>query len=640
MTTFKVGIIGTGIRAPLPGVTGYGMAHAHAAGYAASPDAEIVAAADINPVALKAFCDKHNVPRGYLSADEMLANEELDIVSICLWPHLHAPMTIKVAEAGVKAGKPIKAIHCEKPMALTYGDAKRMVEVCDANNVVLTFNHMRRFGAPFQKAKALLKDGAIGELERLEAYTGDLYDWGTHWFDMLFFYNDETPVEWVIGQMEPKGGASIFGVILEGQGLSLFKYANGVAGLMVTGSSSFYGQGSGFKSGGCGNRLIGSKGIIEVAVQGGPELRIRSEATGGVWQTVELEVGGLHGSHLHVEAIFDLIDALKTGREPELSGHRALQTAELIFATYESSRRRGRVDLPLDIEDAPFIEMLNNDDITTWPEAYVEANGINLHYWRTGDGSKPPFVLCHGFSDNGLCWTPVARALEADFDVIMYDARGHGLSDAPDEGYTTEDHAADLAELVKALGLEKPAIMGHSMGGSTVGMAAATYAELFGKVLLEDPAWWDDKSPRQMMSEEEREAWVQQRRDNIVAQSKLSRAALIARCREQSPTWPAVEWGPWATSKQQLSPNVATGRKNKPRPWCEIAGAIESPALLITADTDKGAIITPELAKAAGELNAKIEVANVAGVGHCIRREDFDAYMAVVKAFLTNPLSV
>jgi len=634
MTIFKVGIIGTGIRPPLPGVTGYGMAHAHAPGYTASPDAEIVAAADINPVALKAFCDQHHVPRGYLSADEMLANEELDIVSICLWPHLHAPMTIKVAGAGVRA------IHCEKPMALTYGDAKKMVEICDANNVVLTFNHMRRFGAPFQKAKALLKDGAIGELERLEAYTGDLFDWGTHWFDMLFFYNDDTPVEWVIGQIEAKGSASIFGVVLEGQGLSLFKFVNGVAGLMVTGSGGFHGQGSGLRSRGCGNRLIGSKGTIEVAVQGGPELRIRNEATGGVWQTVELEAGGLHGSHLHVEAIHDLIDALKTGREPELSGHRALQTAELIFATYESSRRRGRVDLPLDIEDGPFIEMLNNDDITTWPEAYVEANGIKLHYWRTGDGSQPPLVLCHGFGDNGLCWTPVARALEADFDVIMYDARGHGLSDAPDEGHTTDVRAADLAGLVKALGLEKPAIMGHSMGGSTVAMAAATTPELFGKVLLEDPAWWDDKSPRQMMGEEEREAWVQQRRDNIVAQSKLSRAALTAKCREQSPAWSAAEVGPWATSKQQLSLNVVTGWNKKPRPWREIAGAIESPALLITADTDKGAIITPELAKAAEELNAKIEVANIAGVGHSIRREDFDAYMAVVKAFLAETLNV
>ena len=58
------------------------------------------------------------------------------------------------------------------------------------------------------------------------------------------------------------------------------------------------------------------------------------------------------------------------------------------------------------------------------------ANGIRLHYYRTGDGTKPAVVLCHGFSDSGLCWTPVARQLEADYDVIMLDARGHGLSES------------------------------------------------------------------------------------------------------------------------------------------------------------------------------------------------------------------
>ena len=193
-----------GVRMSEPGATGYGMAHCHAAGYEASPDAEIVAVADINAYNLKKFQEEHNVPRGYLSADEMLANEELDIVSICLWPHLHAPMTIKVAEAGVKA------IHCEKPMALNYGEAKAMVDACQKNNVVLTFDHQRRFGAPFRKARELLKSGVIGKLERMEAYTSNLYDWGTHWFDMLFFYNDEVPVEWVMGQADARGGASYF----------------------------------------------------------------------------------------------------------------------------------------------------------------------------------------------------------------------------------------------------------------------------------------------------------------------------------------------------------------------------------------------------------------------------------------------
>jgi hypothetical protein len=63
--------------------------------------------------------------------------------------------------------------------------------------------------------------------------------------------------------------------------------------------------------------------------------------------------------------VLDLIDALKTGREPELAGRRALQATELIFATYESSRRRGRIDLPLTIEDSPFLSMVEEGLLPT-----------------------------------------------------------------------------------------------------------------------------------------------------------------------------------------------------------------------------------------------------------------------------------
>ena len=76
-----------------------------------------------------------------------------------------------------------------------------------------------------------------------------------------------------------------------------------------------------------------------------------------------------------------------------------------------------------------------------WHSGDVEANGIRLHYTRTG-GTKPPLVLAHGLTDDGLCWTPVAEALEAEYDVIMVDARGHGQSDAPETGYDSATQAA------------------------------------------------------------------------------------------------------------------------------------------------------------------------------------------------------
>jgi N-formylmaleamate deformylase len=280
---------------------------------------------------------------------------------------------------------------------------------------------------------------------------------------------------------------------------------------------------------------------------------------------------------------------------------------------------------------------------TTWPDGFVEANGLRMHYWRTsdspltGDGSKPALVLCHGYSDNGLCWTPVVRRLEDDFDVLMVDARGHGLSDAPEGGYTTSDRADDVAAFVQALGLEKPAILGHSMGASTAAAAAAACPDLFSKVLLEDPAWRDDESPRRMRrgtTPEERAAWLEERRAQIVKQNQMSIEELIALCREQSPSWQEDELAPWALSKQQLSPNVAGGWEAKPKPWTAIAPAIVVPTLLITADTEKGGIVTKEIAEAAQALNDQIEVVHLPEAGHNIRREAFEAYVEAVRAFL------
>lgn len=338
---YRVGIIGAGKPWRSAGATGFGMAHMHAEGYRASPDTRLVAVADIDPDNARAFQQRHGVDAMYQDYRAMLAQERLDIVSICTWPCLHAEMVVACAESGVRA------IHCEKPMAPTFGEAKRMVAVCEASGAQLTFNHQRRFGAPFQKARDLLRAGAIGTLLRMEATCNDLFDWGTHWFDMLFFFNNETPVEWVIGQVDMRDARTIFGVTVEGQGISQFRFANGVTGIVLTGASA---------PDPLIIRLYGNNGMIEIGASDDAPLRLWNGDASG-WQIIEVDEG-LHDAACHTRAVLDLIDALKTGREPELSARRALRATELIFATYESSRRRGRVDLPLTIDDSPIATLM------------------------------------------------------------------------------------------------------------------------------------------------------------------------------------------------------------------------------------------------------------------------------------------
>ena len=128
--------------------------------------------------------------------------------------------------------------------------------------------------------------------------------------------------------------------------------------------------------------------------------------------------------------------------------------------------------------------------MSDWQSDFIHANGIRIHYTRTG-GAKPPLVLAHGFSDDGLCWTSVAQDLAADFDVIMVDARGHGLSDAPEQGYSPLEQADDLAGVITGLKLSRPIVLGHSMGAMCTLTLAGRYPDLPGAIVLEDPPpWW------------------------------------------------------------------------------------------------------------------------------------------------------
>ena len=112
--------------------------------------------------------------------------------------------------------------------------------------------------------------------------------------------------------------------------------------------------------------------------------------------------------------------------------------------------------------------------MTEWPDKYIHANGIDIHYYRTGGANKPSIILLHGVMDSGQCWPRVAHNLQERFDVIMPDARGHGRTAGSLKGLSYNVLAADVAALIHALDLEKPYFFGHSMGAITAATAAAT----------------------------------------------------------------------------------------------------------------------------------------------------------------------
>ncbi len=272
--------------------------------------------------------------------------------------------------------------------------------------------------------------------------------------------------------------------------------------------------------------------------------------------------------------------------------------------------------------------------MSTWPDNYIHVNGISLHYYRTG-GDKPPIVLLHGFTDNALCWTRVARILEQEYDVITVDTRGHGLSEGPTTGFSTQLRADDTTAFIQALDLHQPFLLGHSMGAATAAVVAAQHPDLVRAILLEDPPWSDrivpvpDKNAEIQLQEPDAHPWYKWIAD-LKAQTSEER---IEAARAANPNWPEEELGPWADAKEQLNLDVL--RYNMPSiPWRGIVPDITCPILLLTGDPEKGAIVTPQVAEEASHLWKDGQVIHIAGVGHNIRREQFDQYEEAITTFL------
>jgi pimeloyl-ACP methyl ester carboxylesterase len=106
------------------------------------------------------------------------------------------------------------------------------------------------------------------------------------------------------------------------------------------------------------------------------------------------------------------------------------------------------------------------------------TRGLTLSYCEWGDAAAPAVVMVHGGLENARAWDQTARALAGKWRVIAVDQRGHGESDWANGGaYAVLDFASDLAALFEQVGLERAAVVGHSLGGATVTCFAALYPE-------------------------------------------------------------------------------------------------------------------------------------------------------------------
>ena len=249
-----------------------------------------------------------------------------------------------------------------------------------------------------------------------------------------------------------------------------------------------------------------------------------------------------------------------------------------------------------------------------WTTGNIATYGTKLHYYRSG-GSKPPLVLVHGITDDGLCWSPVAEVLSGEYDVIMVDLRGHGKSDAPEEGYDLVTMATELSGLITGLGLENPVVMGHSLGAVTTITLASLTPDLPLAIILEDPpAFWRVRPPSP--EEADFRAGMRMWFNDV---KRKTRDELLEIARSENPVWSEAELGPWADSKHRFSLKITQmidPQETGPADFPTLLGQITCPVLLITAAPERGAILTDEDVDELQKSVPHLKRAHIPGAGH------------------------
>jgi pimeloyl-ACP methyl ester carboxylesterase len=284
-----------------------------------------------------------------------------------------------------------------------------------------------------------------------------------------------------------------------------------------------------------------------------------------------------------------------------------------------------------------------------WSEDRVFANGIYHHYYRTG-GDKPPLALLHGFLEGALTWLRAARALEADYDVIMVDARGHGGSDGIGAGYPQELLTEDAAGVIRGLGLGHVHLLGHSQGGTTGIHVAASYPELVRTLSVEG---WSDQmdtssAEPQVNTDFTQSAAYQAWFEGFVAwltqlKTQTHRERLVASLSQLPPGAPILpedEYVAWVENSRQLDLDLV---RLSPTLWSELdarmretIGALQRitcPVLIMKSAffPKPGAAV---FVQEESSERRNVKIVRFESTGHLIHREQLDQFVAVVREFL------
>lgn len=227
--------------------------------------------------------------------------------------------------------------------------------------------------------------------------------------------------------------------------------------------------------------------------------------------------------------------------------------------------------------------------------------------------------MAHGFTDNAECLIPLAKRLPDKLSPKIYDARAHGLSEAPQEGYSEQDMATDAVELINNMGIENPILYGHSMGANTMAIVASKIDDIRAVVLEDPPGLMNDRTEYEIRIKRKRlEEW---------------RKSLHKDVRSEYSQYPDTMANRIATARKQLRPEVLQIAEHRYSPIRNILDS-EANTLILRPDPNK---VNRPVKEESLPPNAEERI--VDGASHTIFRDKPDKFTNIVSDFIQKSIN-
>lgn len=334
----KIGVIGCGKIAQVR----------HLPEYQANPNVEICGLFDQNLERARELADAYGA-KAYETLDALLADPQIDAVSVCTANNTHADISVMALNAG-------KHVLCEKPMATTLEDCERMVLAAEKNQKFLMIGQNQRLAKAHQKAKQLLESGEIGKLVSFRttfghsgpetwsvdagknvwffnkniASMGAMADLGVHKTDLMHYLcgSHITKVTAQLVTLDKKD-ADGNPISVEDNAFCIYELENGVTGTL-TASWTFYGAEDN------STILYGTQGCMRIYDD--PAHSIVLQKRDGARYLYDIDVIQTNDNQVKSGVIDAWVDSILEGKEPDISGKDVLHSMKAVFAAIESAR--------------------------------------------------------------------------------------------------------------------------------------------------------------------------------------------------------------------------------------------------------------------------------------------------------------